>query len=125
MTKKIEAIVREEKFSDVKQALRELGIMGMNITEVRGHGRQGGITLLGRAGPYQADMLPKVQFNIVLSDRNVERTVETIQQAAYTGQEGDGIIFIYPVEEVIRIRTGERGGSALAYTGDIDTRPSP
>jgi nitrogen regulatory protein P-II 1 len=122
MTKKIEAIIREEKLTDIKDALREIGIVGMNVTEVRGHGRQGGITLAGRTGTYQVDMLPKVQINIVLSDHNVERTIETICQAAQTGQPGDGIIFIYPVDEVIRIRTGERGRDALMYEGDIDAR---
>lgn len=122
MTKKIEAIVREEKLNDVKDALRDIGIVGMNVTEVRGHGRQGGIVLEGRAGTYQVDMLPRVQFNIVLSDHNVEKTVETICRAAQTGRPGDGLIFIYPVEEVIRIRTGERGHEALMYEGDIDTR---
>jgi len=122
MTKKIEAIIREEKLTDIKDALREIGIVGMNVTEVRGHGRQGGITLAGRTGTYQVDMLPKVQINIVLSDHNVERTIETICQAAQTGQPGDGIIFIYPVDEVIRIRTGERGHEALMYEGDIDDR---
>ena len=122
MTKKIEAIIREEKLSDVMDALREIGIVGLNVSEVRGHGRQGGITLTGRTGTYQVDLLPKVQLNIVLSDHNVERTIETIQQASLTGQEGDGVIFVYPVQEVIRIRTGERGREALAYAGDIDSR---
>jgi nitrogen regulatory protein P-II 1 len=122
MTKKIEAIIREEKLNDVKDALREIGILGMNVTEIRGRGRQGGITLAGRTSTYQVDMLPKIQVNIVLSDHNVERTVETIRRAATTGEQGDGIIFIYPVEEVIRIRTGERGSEALHYAGDIDSR---
>jgi nitrogen regulatory protein P-II 1 len=122
MTRKIEAIIREEKLGDVKDALREIGIIGMNVFEIRGHGRQGGITLTGRTGTYQVDLLPKVQLNIVLSDHNVEKTVETIRKAATTGQEGDGIIFIYPVEDVIRIRTGERGREALMYAGDIDNR---
>ena len=121
MTKKIEAIIREERFNDVKEALHKIGIVGMNVTEVRGHGRQGGIVLNGRSGTYQVDMLPRVQINIVLSDHNVERTVDTIQQAARSGNLGDGIIFIYPVEEVIRIRTGERGHDALMYENDIDT----
>lgn len=120
MTKKIEAIVREEKLIDVKEALRRIGIVGINITELRGHGRQGGIVLTGRTGTYQIDLLPRVQFNIILSDHNVEKTVETIREAAMTGNHGDGIIFIYPVEEVIRIRTGERGHDALTYEGDID-----
>ena len=125
MTKKIEAIIREEKLNDVKDALKRIGIVGMNVTEVRGHGRQGGITLVGRTGTYQVDMLPRVQINIVLSDHNVERTVDTICSAAQTGNIGDGLIFIYPVDEVIRIRTGERGHEALMYEGDIDTRPVP
>lgn len=122
MTKKIEAVIREEKLDRVKDALHDIGIFGMNVTKVRGHGRQGGIKLSGRSGSYQVDLLPKVQINIVLSDHNVERTVKTIQEAAQTGQEGDGVIFIYPVEDVVRIRTGEKGHEALMYQGDIDDR---
>ena len=121
MTKKIEAFIREEKLDDVKKALLDIGILGMNVFEVRGHGRKGGITLSGRTGSYKVDMLPRIQVNIVLSDHNVEKTIETISQAARTGQSGDGIIFIYPVEDIIRIRTGERGREALMYEGDIDT----
>jgi nitrogen regulatory protein P-II 1 len=122
MTKKIEAIFREEKLIAVKEALANIGIIGMNVMEVRGHGRQGGIELAGRIGTYKVDLLPRVQLNIILSDHNVEKTIETIQQAAQTGNIGDGIIFIYPVEEVIRIRNGERGHDALMYEGDIDMR---
>ena len=122
MIKKIEAIIREEKLQDVKDALRELGIVGMNVLEIRGHGRQGGIVLTGRTGTYQVDMLPKLQINIILSERNVEKTIQTIRQAAMTGEPGDGIIFVYPAEDVIRIRTGERGSQALMYEGDIDSR---
>ena len=122
MIKKIEAIIREEKLQDVKDALRELGIVGMNVLEIRGHGRQGGIVLTGRTGTYQVDMLPKLQINIILSERNVEKTIQTIRQAAMTGEPGDGIIFVYPAEDVIRIRTGERGSEALMYAGDIDSR---
>ena len=122
MTKKIEAIIREDRFNDVKEALRKIGIVGMNVIEVRGQGRQGGIVLNGRSGTYQVDMLPKLQLNIVLSDHNVEKTVETIINAAHSGNVGDGIIFILPVEEVIRIRTGERGHEAIMYENDIDTR---
>ena len=122
MTKKIEAIFREEKLNAVKTALYEIGIVGMNVIEVRGHGRQGGIELAGRIGTYKVDLLPRVQLNIVLSDHNVEKTIETIQRAAQTGNIGDGIIFVYPVEEVIRIRNGERGHDALIYEGDIDMR---
>ncbi len=122
MTKKIEAIFREEKLHVVKEALYKIGIVGMNVTEVRGHGRQGGIELAGRSGTYRVDLLPRVQINIVLSDHNVEKTIETIRQAAMTGSIGDGLIFVYPVDEVIRIRTGERGHDALTYEGDIDAR---
>ncbi len=122
MTKKIEAIIREEKLDAVKEALRKIGIVGMNVVEVRGHGRQGGIMLSGRQGTYAVDMLPRLQLNIVLSDHNVEPTVQAISEAARTGNMGDGLIFIYPVEEVIRIRTGERGRDALHYAGDIDEK---
>ena len=122
MTKKIEAIVQEDKLYDVKEALRQIGIVGMNISECRGHGRQGGITLAGRTGSYQVDLLPRIQFNIVLSDHNVDKTIETIIQAARTGRDGDGIIFVLPVEDVIRIRTGQRGHDALMYPDDIDVR---
>ena len=121
MTKKIEAIIREECFTDVKDALRKIGIVGMNVIEVRGQGRQGGIVLTGRTGAYQIDMLPKVQINIVLSDHNVEKTINAIVNAAHSGNQGDGIIFIYPVEDVVRIRTGERGHAAIMYDNDIDT----
>lgn len=120
MAKKIEAIIREEKFDDIKQALHAIGIIGMNVCEVRGHGREGGIVLEGRAGTYQIDMLPRLQLNIVLSDHNIEKTVEAIRAAGTTGTPGDGIIFISTVEEVIRIRTGERLPESLHYAGDID-----
>jgi len=122
MTKKIEAFIREEKLDDVKKALHEIGIVGMNVVEVHGHGRQGGVTLAWRTSTYKVDMLPRYQLNIVLSDHNVEKTIETIRKAACTGQVGDGLIFVYPVEDVIRIRTGERGRDALSYEGDIDAR---
>jgi nitrogen regulatory protein P-II 1 len=122
MLKKIEAIIREDKLNDVKDALREIGIVGMNAFEIRGHGRQGGINLVGRSGSYQVDMLTKIQINIILSERNLEETIETILNAAYTGEAGDGLIFVYPVEEAIRIRTRERGHEAMMYPGDIDER---
>jgi nitrogen regulatory protein P-II 1 len=122
MAKKIEAIIREEKLNDVKVALNKIGIVGMNVTECRGHGRQGGIELVGRTGAYKVDLLPRLQVNIVLSDHNLDKAIETICQAAETGSVGDGLIFVYPVEEVIRIRTGERGQAALMYPDDIDTR---
>lgn len=123
MTKKIEAIIKEERLGDVKKALKDIGIVGMNITAVEGHGRQGGVTLMGRSGTYQVDMLPMVQLNIVLSEHNVEKTVQTIIDALRkSGDTGDGLIFIYPVDEVIRARTGEKGAEALSYQDDIDSR---
>ena len=122
MTKKIEAIIREEMLECVKESLKQVGIVGMNVSEVRGHGRQGGISLEGRAGVYQIDMLPRLQLNIVLSDHNVEKTIEAICRASGTGKIGDGLIFVYPVDEVVRIRTGERGRDALKYADDIDER---
>ena len=115
-------IFREEKLEDVKSALHDIGIVGMNVSEIQGHGRQGGITLTGRTGTYQVDMLPKYQLNIVLSEHNVEKTIATIRESAGTGEPGDGIIFVYPVDDIIRIRTGERGKEALHYEGDIDSK---
>lgn len=122
MTKKIEAIIREERLDDVMEALKEIGIVGMNVFEVRGHGRQGGVELTGRTGSYQIDLLPRMQLNIVLSDHNVEKTIEAIRKVATTGRPGDGLIFVYPVDDVVRVRTGERGSQALTYEGDIDQR---
>jgi nitrogen regulatory protein P-II 1 len=122
MTKKIEAFIREEALDDVKEALEAIGIVGMNIHEVRGHGRQGGIELSWRGTSYHMDLLPKIQLNIILSDHNVEKAIEAITQAARTGKEGDGVIFVYPVDDIIRIRTGERGKEALMYADDIDAR---
>jgi nitrogen regulatory protein P-II 1 len=122
MLKKIEAIIREDKLNDVKEALRQIGIVGLNSFEIRGHGRQGGISLSGRSGTYQVDMLTKMQINIILSEHNLEDTIEAILTAAYTGNPGDGLIFVYPVEEAIRIRTRERGQEAVMYPGDIDER---
>jgi nitrogen regulatory protein P-II 1 len=122
MLKKIEAIIREDKVNDVREALKTIGIVGMNMIEIRGHGRQGGIKLVGRAGTYQVDMLTKIQINIILSEQNLEDTIEAILDSAGTGQPGDGIIFVYPVDEVIRIRTRERGQEAVMYPNDIDAR---
>ncbi|HCX01056.1 MAG TPA: P-II family nitrogen regulator, partial [Syntrophaceae bacterium] len=85
MLKKIEAIIREDKVNDVIDALKEIGIVGMNTFEVRGHGRQGGVQLVGRAGTYQVNMLPKIQINIVLNTRNLDAALEAILKSAYTG----------------------------------------
>ena len=124
MLKKIEAIIREDKANDVKEALEKIGIVGLNMFEIRGHGRQGGIQLLGRAGSYQVNMLTKIQINIVLSDRNLDETIDTICNAAYTGEPGDGLLFVCPVDEVVRVRTRERGQDAVMYPGDIDEMKS-
>jgi nitrogen regulatory protein P-II 1 len=120
--KKVEAIIREDRLTDVKEALRQIGIVGLNTFEIRGHGRQGGISLAGRSGTYQVDMLTKIQVNIILSEHNLEDTIEAILDSAATGEPGDGLIFVYPVEEAIRIRTRERGQEAVMYPGDIDER---
>ena len=123
--KKIEAIIREEAVTAVKDALRDAGIVGLNVFEVRGHGRQGGIDLSWRGTAYQMDLIPKAQINIILSDHNLEKTIEIIVKAARTGNEGDGLIFVYPVDDIVRIRTGERGREALKYPDDIDARKQP
>ncbi|MGA2641917.1 MAG: P-II family nitrogen regulator [Spirochaetia bacterium] len=122
MFRKIEAIIREEALDTVRQALSGIGIVGMNVFEIRGHGRLGSQEHSWRYTYLHKDMLPKIQLNIILSEHNVERTVEAIIKAARTGKEGDGIIFIYPVEDVVRVRTGERGSEALSYPDDIDAR---
>ncbi len=122
MTKKIEAIIRTEKLQAVKKALSDIGIVGMTIFDVVGRGRGSGVQLQWRTGKYLVDLLPRKQINIILSDENVDATVAAIKKAAYTGDKGDGVIFIYPVENVIRISTGEEGKAAISYQGDIDTR---
>lgn len=122
MTKKIEAILREEKLTPVKQALTDIGIVGLTVAQVRGRGRGSGIQMQWRTGTYTVDLLPRVLLTIVLSDENVDATVDAIKKAAYTGEKGDGVIFVSPVDNVIRISSGEEGRDALTYQGDIDTR---
>ncbi len=111
--KKVEAIIKPFKLDEVKQALSEVGIAGLTATEVKGFGRQKGHTELYRGAEYVVDFLPKVKVEVVVSDQLVGRVVEVIERAAKTGRIGDGKIFVVPVEEVIRIRTGERGDEAL------------
>ena len=111
--KKIEAVIKPFKLDDVKEALNELGVVGMTVTEVRGFGRQKGHTELYRGAEYVVDFLPKVKVEVVVADQIVGRVVEAIERAAKTGRIGDGKIFVCPIEEVIRIRTGERGEEAL------------
>ena len=111
--KKIEAIIKPFKLDEVKEALHEVGIQGITVTEAKGFGRQKGHTELYRGAEYVVDFLPKVKIEVVIEDNLVERAIEAIQRAAHTGRIGDGKIFVVPVEEVIRIRTGERGEDAL------------
>ncbi|VAX20260.1 Nitrogen regulatory protein P-II [hydrothermal vent metagenome] len=111
--KKIEAIIKPFKMEDVKEALAEIGAQGMTVTEVKGFGRQKGHTETYRGAEYVVDFLPKTKIEVVLNDDQVEQAVEKIVAAAATGKIGDGKIFVMPVEEVIRIRTGERGEEAV------------
>jgi nitrogen regulatory protein P-II 1 len=111
--KKIEAIIKPFKLDEVKEALHEVGIKGITVTEAKGFGRQKGHTELYRGAEYVVDFLPKVKIEVVLEDALVERAVEAIQQAAHTGRIGDGKIFVTNVDEAIRIRTGERGPDAI------------
>jgi nitrogen regulatory protein P-II 1 len=111
--KKIEAIIKPFKLDEVKEALQEVGLKGMTVTEVKGFGRQKGHTELYRGAEYVVDFLPKVKIELVVDDSIVERAVEVIQQAAKTDRIGDGKIFVTPIEDVVRIRTGERGTDAV------------
>ena len=111
--KKIEAIIKPHKLEDVKDALAKAGIQGMTITEVRGFGRQKGHTELYRGAEYVVSFVPKVKVEVLIDDAKAAAVVEAIQGAARTGQIGDGKIFVLPVDEVVRIRTGERGHDAI------------
>lgn len=111
--KKIEAIIKPHKLEEVKEALNEIGIKGMTVTEVKGYGRQKGHKEIYRGAEYEVDFMPKIKIEIVLEKEQVNQAVETIVKAAGTGKIGDGKIFVLPVEEVIRIRTGEQGQEAI------------
>ena len=111
--KKIEAIIKPFKLDDVKEALHEIGVKGLTVTEAKGFGRQKGHTELYRGAEYVVDFLPKVKIEVVLEDTLLTRALEAIQHAAHTGRIGDGKIFVIPIEEVIRIRTGETGADAI------------
>ncbi|GAA0352997.1 MULTISPECIES: nitrogen regulatory protein P-II [Bowmanella] len=111
--KKIEAIIKPFKMDDVREALAEVGVTGMTVTEVKGFGRQKGHTELYRGAEYQVDFLPKIKIDLVLPDEQAERAIEAIMQTAQTGKIGDGKIFVYDVERVIRIRTGEENEDAV------------
>ncbi len=111
--KKIEAIIKPFKLDDVKEALNEIGIKGMTISEVKGYGRQKGHKEVYRGAEYVVDFIPKVKLEIIVDAAQVDQVVAKIKESAYTGKIGDGKIFVLPVEEVIRVRTGEHGKDAI------------
>lgn len=111
--KKIEAIVRPEKLEPVRVALAEIGILGMTVSEVSGRGKQRGITLQWRAGDYQVEFLPKAKIEVIVLDEDLGRALNAIMMRARTGERGDGKIFVMPVEDAVRIRTGDSGDSAI------------
>ena len=111
--KKIEAIIKPFKLDDVKEALNEIGISGITITEVKGYGRQKGHTELYRGAEYVVDFIPKVKLDIIVGDGAVDDVVRTIRTSAHTGKIGDGKIFVLPIDDVVRIRTGEQGEAAV------------
>jgi len=111
--KKIEAVVKPLKLDEVREALSEIGVTGLTVTEVKGFGRQKGHTELYRGAEYVVDFLPKVKVEVILQDDLVERAIEAIVKAARTGKIGDGKIFVTEVEQVVRIRTGESGEAAI------------
>lgn len=111
--KKIEAIIKPFKLDDVKEALSEIGIYGMTVTEVSGYGRQKGHKEIYRGAEYVVDFVPKIKIELVVSDERAEETIETVRNAANSGKIGDGKIFVLSVEQVIRVRTGETGTEAL------------
>jgi len=111
--KLIEAIIKPFKLDEVKDALNEIGVMGITVSEVKGFGRQKGHTELYRGAEYVVDFIPKVKLEIAVADDMAARVLETIENAARTGRIGDGKIFVLPLEEAVRIRTGEKGGEAL------------
>jgi len=111
--KKIEAIIKPFKLDDVKEALNEIGVQGMTISEVKGYGRQKGHKEIYRGAEYVVDFIPKIKLEIVVPSQMADQVVETMQKAANTGKLGDGKIFVSPIEEAIRVRTGERGTDAI------------
>jgi len=111
--KKIEAIIQPHKLDEVKEALKTAGVDGMTISEVHGHGRQKGHTEVYRGSEYKIDLRPKIKIELVLQDSDLDRIIGVITDSAHTGRIGDGKIFVSPIEEVYRIRNGERGTTAL------------
>ncbi len=111
--KKVEAIIKPFKLDDVKEALSEIGIYGMTVTEVSGYGRQKGHKEIYRGAEYVVDFVPKIKIELVVSSERVDEVVDTVREAANSGKIGDGKIFVLPVEQVVRVRTGETGREAL------------
>jgi nitrogen regulatory protein PII len=111
--KMVQAIIRHEKLGEVKQALSEIGVVGLNVTEIQGRGVQKGQTRQWRGAVYDVDLLPKIKLETVVDDAIVDRTVDVIQRTACTGNIGDGKIFVWTVDQVIRVRTNERGKGAI------------
>lgn len=111
--KKIEAIIRDEKMSAVKESLKDIGVAGMTITEVRGHGTQKGVTEIYRGKSFSVDLLPKIKVEVIVDDKDLDTVTNAITDVARTGSIGDGKIFISTIDDIIRIRTGEKGDSAI------------
>lgn len=111
--KKIEAIIREEKLDAVKAVLKQYGYLGMTVSEVNGRGRQGGLVLQWRVGEYKVDLLPKIKIEVVVLDEDVARILNAITSVTRTGEIGDGKLFVIPVENAVRVRTGEEGDDAI------------
>ena len=111
--KKIEAVIRREKLDDVRRILEEIGYPGMTISEVRGHGKQKGLTQRWRGQEYKVDFLPKLKLEIVVLDQDVGRTLNAIMRGARTGETGDGKMFVLPIENAVRVRTGDDGEAAI------------
>ena len=111
--KKLEAIIKPFKLDEIKEALHEIGLQGITVLEAKGFGRQKGHTELYRGAEYIVDFLPKVKIELIIEDQQLDTAIEAIQKAAHTGRIGDGKIFISPIEDAIRIRTGERGAEAI------------
>ena len=120
MFKKVEAYIRLEKLTEVRSALVEIGVPAIDTVEVQGHGRQTGIRLAGRHSSYTVDTLPRIRLVAVVSAEDLEQVVAAIREAAATGTQGDGAIYICPMENLVRISTGEEGDDVLVYEGDID-----
>jgi nitrogen regulatory protein P-II 1 len=111
--KKVEAIIKPFKLDEIKEALHEIGLQGITVLEAKGFGRQKGHTELYRGAEYIVDFLPKVKIELIIEDQQLDTAIEAIQKAAHTGRIGDGKIFVSPIEDAIRIRTGERGAEAI------------